>query len=91
MNPFADKQYEIFAADAVDITVQAPGDDDIERSVIRVLIRNQPAQHGLDVDSIKRLRHFLIEFSTYYTSKKQKRSCAFINVVVDTRYIASNE
>ena len=76
MNPSADKQYERFAANTVDTIIQVPADDDIERSVIRVRIGNQPAQNEFDVDSFEGLKHFLIEFSTCYNSKKQKRSCA---------------
>ena len=50
-----------------------PGDDEVERSFIAILLLHRSANEGIDDSGWKRLRHFLIEFCTRYISSKTKK------------------
>ncbi len=47
-----------------------PGDNETEKSVIRVILGGRNPDEGFDHDCFSRLCHFLVELGTCYVSKK---------------------
>lgn len=68
----ADKYSNLASVSVGRAAEMAPGDSPFERIVMSVLLLGRSAKDGFDDDGLKRLRHFLIEFSTRYVSPRTK-------------------
>ena len=72
LNSGKSSQYSELAQYATDECLKVPGETNLEKSVLRAILKPTKTSNTFNDSSKKILCHFLVEFSTNYVSKKKR-------------------
>ena len=74
INTSSEKQYEFLSIQSTNKNLPTISEATYaEQSIMRVLLNGRTPTQGLDKNGLERLRHFLIEFSVSYVSRKTNK------------------